>query len=209
MKLVSIKVSDWLKEVVIYKQNDIKKNYELLKKSVEDGDAVTFKYVNAWEPHNQPNPENNKSLSAEIFTIGEHKSTGNLIARGFLTAGKSNRNNPIKWRTFLLSNMKDVRILPRKARLVRSLYHSPDQKMSKIFVDLINYYVPSMASDKFKKRTDKYQKQGQVKSTRIMGKREEDKSFNQNKTINKKPVSIFSPPKEEQIEDEEEGSFED
>lgn len=185
----------------------MKKNYELLKKSIEEGDAVTFRYLNAWEPHNKPKPSNYKNLSVEIFTIGEHKDTGNLIARGFLTGGKSNRNNPVKWRTYLLSNMKDVRILPRKARYVRSLYHSPDQKMSTIFVDLINYYVPSDVRSTFIKRTKKPVEKGQVKSTRIMGTPEKEKSFNKNKTINK-PKSIFSPPDKDELSDEEEGNFE-
>lgn len=196
-----ITITQWLTEAVLYQQNDINKNYSLLRQSIENGDAVTFKYLNAWSPHNKPNPKNYKSLSVEIFTIGQHKDTGNLIARGFLTAGKSSRNNPIKWRTFLLSNIKDVRILPRKARVVRSLYHSPDQKMSKIFSDLINYYVPSNVANKFVKRTTKPVEKGQVKSTRIMGTPEKEKSFNKNKTMFK--------PKSPTPTDSQEGDFEE
>lgn len=196
-----ITITQWLTEAVLYQQNDINKNYSLLRQSIENGDAVTFKYLNAWSPHNKPNPKNYKSLSVEIFTIGQHKDTGNLIARGFLTAGKSSRNNPIKWRTFLLSNIKDVRILPRKARVVRSLYHSPDQKMSKIFSDLINYYVPSNVANKFVKRTTKPVEKGQVKSTRIMGTPEKEKSFNKNKTMFK--------PKPPTPTDSQEGDFEE
>lgn len=195
-----IKITEWLVEAVLYQANDINKNFKLLKKSIEDGDAVTFKYLNAWNPHNKPNPKNYKSLSVEIFTIGQHKDTGNLIARGFLTAGKSSRNNPIKWRTFLLSNIRDVRILPRKARVVRSLYHSPDQKMSKIFSDLINYYTPSGFSDKFVKRTKPPVEKGQVKSTRIMGTPEKEKSFNKKK-------SMFQQP--QKPTDSQEGEFEE
>ena len=197
-----VKIENILKEVIKYQTNDINKNFKLLKDSIENGNAVTFKYLNAWSPHNSPNPDNYKSLAVEIFTIGKHKTSGNVLARGFLTAGKSNRNQPIKWRTFLLSNMKDVRILDRKARVVRSLYHSPDQDFSEIFSDLIDYYVPSDARNKFVKRTKKVDK-SQVKSTRIMGQREEDKSFNKNK-------SIFKTPKAVEINtDDEEGDFED
>ena len=121
-----------------YEANNVQKNFDIIKKSIETGGVIDFYYLNVdGLPKNQY-----RFRTVEAFDLGMN-AKGNMLLSGYWVARFSKSGNIPRWRCYVLSNMKQIRIIPRKQRVVRDLWAGGTNKlMTKVLVSIADYFKP-------------------------------------------------------------------
>lgn len=99
-----------------YKNNNVSKNFEIIKKAIDNLDVIDCYYYNAWG--GMPKNQYARRLF-EPFAIVQN-SKGNLLVSGYFTNFFTKSNNVPFWRTYLIENFSKIRIVPRKNRPIRA-----------------------------------------------------------------------------------------
>jgi hypothetical protein len=122
-----------------YEQNNVQKNFDIIKKSIETGGVIEFYYLNV---DGLPKGQYRKRV-CEGYELAVNKKD-NIILSGWWVAQFSKSGKvPVRWREYLLSNMKQIRIIPRKQRIVRDLWAGGTHKnMKKVLVSISDYFKP-------------------------------------------------------------------
>ena len=115
--------------------NNEKKNFDILKKSIETLSAIECYYKNAWV---NGETVNYRKRQFEPFQILRN-SKGNLLVLGYFTAGYTQWNQQPPMRTYLLKQFRQIRIVPRKTRIVRPDYDGGQFKGMDVLVDILDY----------------------------------------------------------------------
>ncbi|WP_116107511.1 WYL domain-containing protein [Lewinella sp. IMCC34191] len=72
----------------------------------------------------------------EPFTLGYHKSTGNLILRAFFLDGYSSSGEYYQWKIYRLDNISNVKVLNQPIFFDRDGYNPNDSDMSEILATI-------------------------------------------------------------------------
>ena len=121
-----------------YEANNVQKNFDIIKKSIETGGVIEFYYLNVdGLPKGQY-----RFRTVEPFELGVNKK-GNIVLSGYWVARYSKSGNIPKWRLYVLNNVKQLRIIPRRQRIVRDLWAGGTHKlMTKVLVSIADYFKP-------------------------------------------------------------------
>jgi hypothetical protein len=131
-----------------------------------------------------------KKRGIEPYEICERK--GRIFLSGYIFSLFTLSNNQPLWRTYLLSNMKDVRQIKRKyPRVVRPLWKGGTFKGAKVLVSISNYFKTSKVKGKTKDEVDANNELPDEKRVKNV--------------YQKLKKSVYQPPNE----DSEEGDFDD
>jgi hypothetical protein len=162
-KLISQILTEWAEPK--YEQNNVQKNFDIIKKSIETGGVIECYYLNV---DGLPKGLYRRRL-IEPFELGLNKK-GNMILSGYWVAQFSKSGNVPKWRTYSLSNLKQIRIVPRKQRIVRDLWANGTHKlMTKVLVSIADYFKPKNGKrlpNKFRQEKQKQVVQQKIKDTK-------------------------------------------
>lgn len=115
--------------------NNEKKNFDILKKSIETLSAIDCYYKNAWV-----NGEKVKYFRRNFepfMLLKNHK--GHILVLGYFTNGYTQWNQPIKFRTYLISQFRQIRIVPRKTRIARPEFDPSGFKNMEVLVNIMTY----------------------------------------------------------------------
>lgn len=136
-KLIQTILTEWTQPK--YEANNVQKNFEIIKKSIQTGGVIEFYYLNV-----DGLPKNQYRIRfVEPFDLGVN-AKGNMILSGYWVAKFSKSGNIPKWRSYSLSNIKQLRIVPRKQRIVRDLWAGGTNKlMTKVLVSIADYFKPT------------------------------------------------------------------
>ena len=160
-KIISQLLTEWAEPK--YEANNVSKNFDIIKKSIETGGVIEFYYLNV---DGLPKGQYRKRV-CESFELAVNKKD-NIILSGWWVAQFSKSGKvPIRWREYLLSNMKQIRIIPRKQRIVRDLWAGGTHKnMKKILVSIADYFKPKNGKtlpNKFRQEKQKQDVTNRVK----------------------------------------------
>lgn len=115
--------------------NNEKKNFDILKKSIETLSAITCYYKNAWV--NGEKVTYFKRDFEPFQILRNHK--GHLLVLGYFTNGYTQWNQMPPFRTYLLSQFRQMRIVSRKTRIVRPDFKGGSFKNMQVVVDIMDY----------------------------------------------------------------------
>jgi len=73
-----------------------------------------------------------KTRIVESFTLGIHKTTGNLVLRSYRIGGFSKSRKDPSWRLFIIKYIYELEILNKRTQSDRKFYNPNDSDMSKI-----------------------------------------------------------------------------
>jgi hypothetical protein len=140
--------------------NNEKKNFDILKKSIESLSAIDCYYKNAWV--NGEKVTYHRRIFEPFQILKNHK--GHLLVLGYFVSGYTQWNQQPPFKTYKLGQFRQLRVVPRKTRIVRPDFKGGSFKGMQVLVDIMDYakiknpknqkIVPNISKNKDVKRND-------------------------------------------------------
>jgi hypothetical protein len=140
-------LNEWASdEQLTFLDNDVTKNFNTLKKIISEANVCQFMYYNR---DGLPRGLYRKR-TVEPNELAQNNGTKRIILSGFLTADFTKRNHIPRERFYLLSNMKNIRTIVRKNRVVRPTWAGGSINGYKVLVSIATYFKATNKRDTVK-----------------------------------------------------------
>lgn len=108
-------------------KGDVAKNLELCKEAIRTASNLRFRYFGHLR-------------ETEIFSVGTHKMSGNLVMAAWHIYGFSFSQDKPQWRLYRLDRMEETKIIRVTQRRNRPNYNPNDSRMSQVISTMADYF---------------------------------------------------------------------
>jgi hypothetical protein len=140
-------LNEWASdEQLTFLDNDVTKNFNTFKRIITNLNVAEFMYYNR---DGLPRGLYRKR-TAEPFEISRNNKTKRVIMSGYIVSNFTKSNNVPYWRFYLLCNVKNIKEIKRKTRVVRPLWAGGSIKGHSVLFTIASVYKPTNKRDTVK-----------------------------------------------------------